>query len=367
MSVDANISFQALNNEIILSAVESTGLRCTGRLFPLNSMENRVYSVEVEPAEGQTRARQVIAKFYRPERWQLNELLSEHLMARALSFEEIPTPRYFEIKDAAFATQPPAEFLSAEHGLHLPRADTLGKCSIFYFCVWEKISGRPPLDLLADELVRIGRLIARMHNLFENKMSNSFYHRPRFTTTSFGREALENLRNCKLIPRPLDGVILSHIETLLHGLSWYDTSIDFVPVHGDLHRLNLLQTEANGEFWVVDFDDCVWAPEVHDLWLLASGCHMNEDDPTKAFELAFENLCNGYSEFRVLPEGSSQLIEPLRTLRMIHYAGWLAKRWQDPLFKEVFSFFAEFSYWERFLADIENQKMVLEQRFLLDL
>jgi Ser/Thr protein kinase RdoA (MazF antagonist) len=45
----------------------------------------------------------------------------------------------------------------------------------------------------------------------------------------------------------------------------------------------------------------------------------------------------------------------LRTLRLLHYTAWLARRWEDPAFPAAFPWFAESTYWAGYLADLEQQ------------
>lgn len=353
-----NDTFKNLTTELVLRAVESSGLPCTGRVIPLNSMENRVFAVEIESEDARQKKQQVIGKFYRPHRWSETQLLSEHRMATLLQDEGIQTPRYILLNNSKFLIK---NDISSQN--------SLGKIEEFYFCVWEKVFGRAPLESTQKDLFRIGRTIARMHNLFENRLTTTNFNRPSLSTAYYGREACENLKSCSQIPSPLNRVLIPLIENLVNRLSWIDTCMDFVPIHGDLHRLNLIQTENEGDFWVVDFDDCLWGAEIHDLWLLASGCNLVDARTEKPIsEEALDCLLEGYSEFREMPDGSRLLIEPLRTLRMIYYVGWIAKRWPyDPLFQETFSFFTDISYWERTLADLELQRDLLASQSLLDM
>lgn len=357
--------FKSLGHEVILESVEACGVRCTGRIVPLNSMENRVFAVEVESDEpGARKASQVIIKFYRPGRWTPDQILSEHILQLVLSEEDIPTARFLPITNSAFTDPsqvPNSKRLYPEYQNSIPQIETLGRNGIFQFCVWEKVRGRPPLDLTPKDLQLIGRIVARMHNLFESHIEPSGFVRHSLSTELFGMRALENVRAWGKIPNPLGPEFFRVAEDLVKRLEWVNNCMDFIPTHGDLHRLNLLQTEEGGSFWLVDFDDCMWAPDIQDLWLLSAGCNLigeEQDDPAKA---ALNYLLSGYEEFRAMPEGSTFLVEPLRTLRMIYYYGWIANRWGDPAFQDVFSFFRETPYWERALFDMETQKESLER------
>jgi Ser/Thr protein kinase RdoA (MazF antagonist) len=352
--------FQELDAERILTAVESSGMRATGRMLQLNSMENRVFSVEIEPEEEGARPYQVIAKFYRPGRWTADQILSEHLLQLLLAEEDIPTPRLLPIRNRAVAvsgTVSMGERLAPEVDIALPDHPTLGRSGPYFFCLWEKVVGRAPLELKPGDLEQLGRIVARMHNLFETRIHSSNFVRNSLSSQLFGVAAIKNVDRFRFLPAHLARAIIPLCEELAAGLSWVDTCMPFIPIHGDLHRLNLVQTCEGGSFWLVDFDDCVWGPEIHDLWLLASACDLSDVPGERRSPI--ECLIAGYEEFRRLPADSELLIEPLRTLRMLNYMGWIAARWSDRLFRETFTFFTEESYWEKSLFDLERQRELL--------
>jgi Ser/Thr protein kinase RdoA (MazF antagonist) len=363
--------FSNLTSETILSAVEACGHRCSGRILQLNSMENRVFSVELEGADAGEKPRSVVAKFYRPGRWTADAICSEHLLQQVLSEESIPTPRLHSVQDSSFLAKlqkNPAERL---HPSLLERFDprhTVGKSGEYFFCVWDKIAGRAPLELGPNCLQKVGRIVARMHNLFENAFVQGGFERKSMSVDYFCARTLVNLEKSKHVPFYVKRALLPLLEELAQGLLWLEKSIDFVPIHGDLHRLNLLQTQNGGDFWVVDFDDCLWGPEIHDLWLLAAGVDLLGVEGVKESTSPLDYMLEGYREFRRMPQGSEILVEPLRTLRMIYYPGWIAERWEgDRLFRDVFTFFQEENYWERFLNDMEEQKEILQNEGLLEL
>jgi Ser/Thr protein kinase RdoA (MazF antagonist) len=287
-----------------------------------------------------------------------------------LSDEEIPTPRLHDVTDSAFCARiekSPASILSESLLQRFGPRKTVGKSGPYFFCVWDKIAGRAPLELGVSELVKVGRIVARMHNLFENAFVPGKFDRPKLSKDYFCARTLVNLDATKQIPPYVKRALLPLLEKLSHGLAWVDNSIDFVPIHGDLHRLNLLQTQNGGDFWVVDFDDCVLGPEIHDLWLLASGVDLLGTEGVQDGKSPLDYLLDGYNEFRRMPDGSHHLIEPLRTLRMIYYPGWIAQRWEhDRLFRDVFSFFQDAGYWEKLLNDMEDQNALLEEEGLLE-
>ena len=368
-----NDIFSDLQHESILRAVESTGVRCTGRLVQLNSMENRVYSVEIE-TPGAQKNTAVVAKFYRPKRWDRSQLLGEHALAKALHVDGLQTPGYKTILDPAlrvddsFLWNPDTSVhsdlsrVTQEEKLH-----TLGKTGDFHFCVWEKISGRAPLEVSPEDLQRIGRIIARMHNLFERKFVPDRLSRPRLSTELWLLNPLSDLESWGKIPRNFESQIFDLGEKLLEGLSWFDDCVSFLPIHGDLHRLNLVQTDVGGDYWIVDFDDCVLGPEVQDLWLFASTCDISGFVSETETKSSLDFLLEGYNQLRRMPQGSEALVEPLRTMRMFYYIGWIAKRWKsDEMFRTTFGFFESERFWEQTFTDLEEQYVKLEQEGLLD-
>lgn len=78
-----------------------------------------------------------------------------------------------------------------------------------------------------------------------------------------------------------------------------------------------------------------------------------------ALQLSY--LREGYETFRELDVREVGLIEALRTLRMLHYAAWLARRWDDPAFPAAFPWFNTPQYWQQHLAELEQQRHLLEQ------
>ncbi|MEY4066652.1 MAG: hypothetical protein RIR26_2860 [Pseudomonadota bacterium] len=367
--------FEKLDADLILSAAESTGLRATGRLQQLNSMENRVYAVEVEDASQPRGVNQIILKFYRPERWTPAMLVSEHALLLLLSEENIETPALIPIVDGSFV-HPEAhslpDKLKNRSALIASAPATLGKAGPFCFAVWKKIMGRTPLELEEAELVSIGRTIARMHNLFERNIDQRHFIRTRFSLEMSVDAPLENLRKWGRVPQQFQRSLFDLMEDIGRGLAWVPEADQFIPVHGDLHRLNLVRTTEGGQFWFVDFDDCQMGLAMQDLWPLASTCgiqvpeHISAVKDIKPSEYALKLLCEGYSEFRSLPSDWEIFTEPLRTLKMIHYLGWIAGRWSDPFFRQTFSFFDDVDYWEKTYCDISDQYQILHDAGLLE-
>lgn len=367
--------FACLDAEIILSAAESTGFRSTGRFQQLNSMENRVYAVEVEDESHSRGVSQIIIKFYRPERWGASMLVSEHALLRLLSEENIEIPRLIPIVDSSFVhpfANSLKDKLRGTLSSQFPVTPTLGRIGPFCFAVWQKILGRVPLELEEKDLLTIGRTVARMHNLFERNVNDQTFDRVRFSLDMYVTKPLQNLTQWGRIPRQFESSLCALIEDLGRRLAWISEADRFIPVHGDLHRLNLVQMTEGGQFWFVDFDDCQLGMAMQDLWPLASTCGINIPENIAAVEdvkpadYALRVLSEGYSEFRNLPTDWKIFVEPLRTLKMIHYLGWIAGRWTDPFFRQTFSFFEDVEYWEKTYFDLQDQYQILTAEGLLD-
>lgn len=362
---DSPDHFSKLDADLILAAAESSGLRSTGRFQQLNSMENRVYAVEVEDSSQPRGVGQIIIKFYRPQRWTPAMLVSEHALLRLLAEENIETPALIPIVESSFV-HPEAgtlrQRLKGELPSGFPTTPTLGRAGDFSFAIWKKIYGRVPLELEEKDLIGIGRTIARMHNLFERHVDSEKFVRPRFSLDMYVHTPLKNLMEWNKVPRQFQQGIFQVIENIGRGLEWLPEADAFIPVHGDLHRLNLVQMTEGGQFWFVDFDDCQYGLAMQDLWPLASTCgcvvpdHLEDVTPS-AYALGM--LTEGYRDFRALPADWEIFVEPLRTLKMIHYIGWIAGRWNDPFFRQTFSFFEDVDYWEKTYFDLADQQQTL--------
>lgn len=364
--------FANLDAELILSAAESTGLRSTGRFQQLNSMENRVYSVEIEDPQQPRGVGQMIIKFYRPQRWTPAMLVSEHALLRLLSEENIETPKLIPIVKPQYIHPEAMTLRSRLRGdlpHSFPTSATLGKAGVFSFAVWEKIYGRVPLELEEKDLLGIGRTVARMHNLFESHIDTSQFVRPKFSLDMYVHTPLKNLMEWNRVPRQFAGGLFHLIEQLGRGLEWLAHADVFIPVHGDLHRLNLVQMTEGGQFWFVDFDDCQMGLAMQDVWPLASTSGILVPDHLEnvsSSDYALSLMTEGYREFRSLPLDWEIFVEPLRTLKMIHYLGWIAGRWNDPFFRKTFSFFEENEYWEKTFVDLTDQHQSLLAQGLLE-
>lgn len=326
--------FFELTPDRVLDAVETSGIRCTGRCQPLNSFENRVYDVEIEGEEKSAlpAANRRIVKFYRPGRWTREQILEEHAFLADLAAAEVPVVAPLPFADGS-------------------TLKTLG--SGIHYCIFPKIGGRAPDELDDEATRRVGRLLARVHQVGRAREAKA---RIRLTPESYGLANLEFLLEKGLIPDEFRARYENAArEICALTKSWFvETRVQ--RVHGDCHLGNLLRGSAGWFF--VDFDDMVVAPPVQDLWLLLPGRDRQK----------LEVLLEGYGEIGDFDRASLRLIEPLRALRFIHYTGWVARRWDDPAFPQAFPQFGTYRYWKDETEDLERQwhRIRLGQLFFED-
>jgi Ser/Thr protein kinase RdoA (MazF antagonist) len=326
--------FDALRPETVLDVVESLGVPCDGRLFALNSFENRVYLVGREDAEP------LIAKFYRPDRLSDAQIFEEHAFLDQLAAEDLPVAA--PIRDDAGRS-----LIEVDIAARLPSEDALGHSSARYrVALFPKLRGRAP-ELEADEhLEWLGRLIARLHQVGAR---DHFVHRPPLSIAGLGDAGLAAMLNGPLLPDAMKARFESSVGALLQAVRVAFERVGplaTLRLHGDLHPGNLLWNDEGPAF--VDFDDSCAGPVIQDLWMLLPG-----DDEGRHRALAA--LVEGYEVFRPFDWAQAALIEPLRALRLIHYGGWLSARYDDPAFPRAFPFAAQPRFWEEHLLTLEQQ------------
>ena len=322
-SDESTLAYLNLEPDQILATLENLGFRCDGRFLTLNSYENRVYQVGIEDDSP------VVAKFYRPGRWTDDDILEEHAFSEELAAMEIPVV---------------APIVTGGKTLH--------HAGHFRVSVSPCRGGRAP-DLDNRELSKqLGRLVARIHLTGETR---PFEFRPDLDIESFGYNSADFLLDNDFIPYEMTEVYEGIIEHLFEGIDdCFERagSIRDIRLHGDFHPGNVL---VNGEqLHIVDLDDCRMGPSVQDLWMFLSG-DRNEQTPQ------LENLLEGYVEFRDFDARELHVIEALRTLRIMHYAACLARRWEDPAFKIAFPWFNERRYWDEHVLSLREQAALMQE------
>jgi len=316
--------YQELTPDRILNAVESLGLRCDGRLLALNSYENRVYQIGIEDSAP------VIAKFYRPLRWTDEAILEEHRFTLELAAREIPVVA--------------------------PLVDKTGRSlhefEGFRFTISPRQPGRAPeLDDPAT-LEWMGRFIGRIHAV---GAIEPFSHRPTITIETFGVEPYRYIIANGFIPPDLEAAYISTVEDALQRVRAAFARAEpvaLIRLHGDCHPGNVLWSDTGPHF--VDFDDCRMGPAVQDIWMLLSG-------DRAAMTRQLSDVMEGYKEFHDFNPRELLLVEALRTLRLIHYAGWLAQRWSDPAFPASFPWFNTQRYWQDQILALREQAALMDE------
>jgi Ser/Thr protein kinase RdoA (MazF antagonist) len=316
--------YSGLTPDVVIGAVESAGFEPDGGMLALNSYENRVYQV------GREEAPPLVAKFYRPERWSDACIREEHAFSLALAADEIPVVAPLSNREN--------ETLQVHRG--------------FRFTLFPRQGGRWPDLENPDRLIWTGRFLGRIHQL---GAARDFEHRPMIDPAAMGRESSDWLLGNGFIPIDLETRYRRLAETLQALVEQAFTraaDCRWIRLHGDCHPGNILWTDNGPHF--VDMDDCRMGPAIQDLWMLLSG-----DRQESAIQLSY--VREGYETFRDLDPREVALIEPLRTLRMIHYAAWIARRWHDPAFPNAFPWFNSHQYWQDHLSQLEQQQLSLEQ------
>ncbi|MBF0369952.1 MAG: serine/threonine protein kinase [Magnetococcales bacterium] len=317
--------YRNLGPEAILDAVESIGYRCDGSLLALNSFENRVYQVGIEEGDG------LVAKFYRANRWSNEAILEEHHFSQELADLEIPVIPPLALDDGA----------------------TLHAHATFRFALYPRRGGRAPDLENSDHLKQLGRFLGRIHAA---GAVTEFAERPTLDIASFGEASMVFLLESGFIPLELETPYRTLAEDLLSRIrASFDAagSVNLIRLHGDCHPGNILWTDAGPHF--VDFDDARRGPAIQDLWMCLSG-----ERADRTAQLG--DLLEGYGQFYDFDPRELLLIEALRTLRMMHYAAWIARRWEDPAFPRAFPWFNNGRYWDEHILSLREQASMMEER-----
>lgn len=315
--------YAELTPECVLDAIDSIGLRGDGRLLALNSYENRVYQAGIDDET------MLVLKFYRPARWSDEQILEEHNFAQELAEREIPAVAPLEIDGRT---------LHAHAG--------------FRFAAYPRRGGRAPELDNADTLERIGRFVGRIHAV---GAAHAFQVRPALDVAGFGDEPREFLLAGNWVPAELRDAWRAAADQALTGVRHaYDRagSVRQLRLHGDCHVGNILWTDHGAH--VVDFDDARTGPAIQDLWMLLSGSRAE-------MTAQLRDVLAGYEDFAEFDARELHLLEALRTLRLLHYSAWIARRWDDPAFPAAFPWFGTQKYWQDRILELREQIALLDE------
>jgi Ser/Thr protein kinase RdoA (MazF antagonist) len=315
--------YDALTPDTLIDAVEAAGYPCDARLLALNSYENRVYQVGIEDAEP------LVAKFYRPERWTREQIEEEHRFAMELADADIPV----------------VAPLANDEGR------TLHEHAGFLYALFPRRGGHPPELDNPDNLLVLGRTLGRIHRVGG---ASRFRHRPTLNPDAMLVQNRDYLL-AAFIPRDLRPAYETLTRDLVERILplWEEVSdADIQRVHGDCHVGNLLWRDGGANF--VDLDDCCSAPAIQALWMLLSGERHER-------ELQLEEVLAGYEEFSDFDARQLRWVEALRTMRLVRYAAWLARRWEDPAFPRAFPWFNTERYWADHILELREQLAALDE------
>ena len=318
--------FNGLTPEVVLDAAAAAGLDPDGRLFALNSYENRVYQLHGvrDP---------LVLKFYRPARWSDAQIAEEHQFTAELAAAELPVAAPLSVAGT-----------------------TLIRYRGFRFACFPWLRGRAPELDAPDSRQLLGRTLARLHQVGARR---AFVERSRIGVERLGWQARAQVLASELLPEALNqrysSVSGALLERVVAGFAAAGSTAE-IRVHGDCHLGNLLWNEQGPAF--VDLDDCAMGPRVQDLWMMLSGSPAEQ-------QRQWGEILEGYRQFADLDLHELVLIEPLRALRMLHHAAWVVHRWSDPAFPRAFPWFGEPRYWEGYTQDLLEQIEAIEDPPLL--
>ena len=327
--------FSGLDPSVLLDAAEQLGLRPDGRLLALNSYENRVWQIGIDVSEAASGAPQapVIVKVYRPGRWSDAQILEEHAFVADMRAAELPVVAPLTIRGA-----------------------TLHHHAGFRYAIYPKQGGRAPEFAEPQLLEWMGRLLAQMHNVGAMR---SFVAREALDIETFGYEPRNWLLEAEVIHPDLETVWMDVADAALDEVeACFERAgqMTLLRLHGDCHAGNVLWTpqrrdtqgEMHGGPHFVDFDDARSGPAIQDLWMLLSG-------ESEEMTSQLRHVLRGYQLFREFDPAQLHALEGLRTLRLLHYSAWLARRWNDPAFPAAFPWFDTPRYWQDRILELREQ------------
>ncbi len=311
--------FDRLTPDRVYAAAEVDGRVCTGRFVILNSYENRVYQLDCEDG------RDVVGKFYRPGRWSLDALDDEHDFLYALDDAGVPVVLPLELDD---------------EGATLGTLE--GDAEGIHYAIFPRVRARVPDEFADGQLRELGRVLAELHEVGEEYEAT---HRPTLDVDTYARANTAYLVEAGHLPPQIEAHYRHTVDALCARIEPMLADVPLHRIHGDCHPANLLW--ADGPLFL-DFDDMLTGPAVQDVWMLVPSADAEGDRQRRV-------LLDAYREVRDFPGEWLRLVEPLRALRYIHYATWIARRWHDPTFRRTFGHFGDLRYWQKEVLDLREQ------------
>jgi len=314
--------YENLTPDKVLDVVEALGYPVNGQFLALNSYENRVYQLGVEEDKP------VVVKFYRPGRWRDEAIQEEHDFSYELAEVDVPVALPLRIN-----------------------GNTLHKVEEFRLALYERKSGRAPDLDQTQSLAQLGRLLARIHSVGTR---GRFQYREKLSNKTLGHDARTFILQSNFLPDYSRESYANITEQLLELIDAYFDEFTlpvYRRIHGDFHMGNVLVND--GTFCIVDLDDCVSGPAIQDIWMLLSGEKHEQ-------EAQLKSVIEGYEEFFEFDPSELGMVEALRTLRLMNYAAWLAKRWHDPAFPQNFPWFDSPRYWEEHVNSLQEQLFLMQ-------
>jgi Ser/Thr protein kinase RdoA (MazF antagonist) len=309
------MNFDIPIDTLLTATEEALGIKLTGMTSPLPSYINRVY--EFRAVDGT----KLIAKFYRPGRWTREAIQEEHTFLSDLHEAEIPVIAPLPLKNGT----------------------TISEIQGITFAVFPKKAGRQFEINSWEDWLRIGMLTARIHCTGAQRQAVS---RVRLDPTLSTAQDLEFLRNSVIPPRYKDPYS-KVVNDIISISKPHFKDVEFIRIHGDLHRGNILDRMEEGLF-VIDFDDMVTGLPVQDLWLLLP-------DRVDKCRSDLELFIEGYEHFRTFDRNSLSCIEPLRAMRMIYFLAWCSRQSDDFQFRKNFPDWGSDSFWQKEINDLREQ------------
>lgn len=313
-------NFQTLHPDTIMDALFEQGIRVDSGLTPLNSYENRVYQFQDEDHQ------RFVVKFYRPERWSVDQILEEHQFAIELLEDDVPVAAPLAFK---------GQTLLSHQGFH--------------YAIFPSVGGRQFEADNIDQMEAVGRYLGRLHQIGRKR---PFTWRPTIGLDEYLVEPRKLFEYARLIPSGQKAAFLKATDALIVAVTdrWH-TNFDMLRLHGDCHAGNILWREGP---LFVDLDDSRNGPAIQDLWMLLNG-----DKAEQRMQL--ETIIEAYEDVNEFETSEIELIEPLRAMRLVYYLAWLMRRWDDPAFPKNFPWLTGEDYWQRQTATFIEQAKVLQE------